>query len=390
MNLLSALFVASFLAPQDLPETAPAAPGAQSRPASPADARMDVAVRAFQQRDYQRAEKELRAAIQLEPERSEAHLRLGIVLYRLQRWSDAIPSLEKAIELRPAVLGDAQVLGHCYYEVGKHEEALATYERVLEKNPKNREALRGKGVTLERLGRYDDAEEALRKAVGLNPDAPTFLLPLGRVLVRKRQFGAAVPYLEKARNNDPFDWEVEYELSRAYKALGDESKAKAAADRKEFLRIHQEAIRILKGKFLANPQDVPNIIQLAMRYDLIGDKLKSDEAWTRAVNLSRDDVGVSVARAYSLLLTNNKAAAERLLDERRAKRPNEPETWEALWFIRKERGDAKGAEEAAARVRQLLKREPVAPNLPKLEAMEKTESAPADEPPPASRPAKGN
>lgn len=376
-------FVLAFLllAPQEAPATQPAP--AQSRPASPAEARMQVALQAFQLRDYPRAERELRAAIELDPSRFDAHLRLGIVLYRLQRWSDAIPPLEKAIEMKPAVIGDVQVLGHCYYELGKHEEALAAYGRVLAANPKNREALRGLGITLERLGRYDEAEDALRKAVALNPEADSFLLPLGRVLVRKKQYGAAVPYLEKARKIDPFDWEIEFELGRCYKAMGQESKAKEANERKEFLRGHQEAIRQLKAKFLRNPNDLGAIVQLATRYDLIGDVSNAEQAWTRAVNLSRDDAMVAVARAQALWLTGNKAASERLLRERVTRRPNEADSWELLWWVAKERGDAKGSEEAAARVRQLLKREPVAPEMNLAPVAEGMEEGPASRPDPA-------
>jgi tetratricopeptide (TPR) repeat protein len=363
--------------PQGVPETAPAKPGSQSRPASPADARMQIAINAFQLSDYKRAERELRAALQLEPNRFDAHLRLGIVLYKLQRWSEAIPSLDRAIELKPSIIADAQVLGHCYYELGKHEEALAAYDRVLAANPKNREALRGKGVTLERLGRYDEAEETLRKAVALNPDATPFLLPLGRVLVRKKQYGAALPYLEKAKTQDPFDWEVEYELARAYKALGNDTKAAAANERKEFLRVHQETIRSLKAKFLNDASDVPTIVQLALQYDIIGNVILAEQAWDRAIKLSRDDAAVASARAQSMVLTGNKAAAEKLLRDRIARGRSEAETWETLWWVLKERGDAKGAEEAAGHVRQLLKRDPAPPKMPKLEG---AESAPASNP----------
>jgi tetratricopeptide (TPR) repeat protein len=376
--------------PSGAPETGPASRGGAptSRPGSPADARLGLAQRAYDLSDYPRAESELRAALALEPQRHDIHVRLGIVLYKLQRWTDAVASLEKALELNPKILGDIQVLGHCYYELGRHDDALAIYKKVVAVNPNNREAWRGIGVTLERIGNYDEAEEALRKAVALKPDSEAFLLPLGRVLVRKKMYGAALPYLERAKTADPFNWEVEYELSRAYKALGDDAKAKASNERKEFLGRHQDAIRILKTKYLNNPHDVMTIVQLATRYDLLGDVARATEAWTRATNVSRDDVAVTVARACSMILTNNKAAAETLLRSRIQKRPNEPESWEALWYVRKERGDVKGAEEAAARVRQLLKRDPVAPDLPNLDAPEsRAASAPAGDGDATSRPA---
>jgi Flp pilus assembly protein TadD len=369
---------------QDLPETPASRPSppAQSRPASPADARLQVAERAYQLRDYKRAESELLAARGLEPGRFDVHVRLGIVQYRLQHWSDAIASLEKALQLNPSIVGQIQVLGHCLYEMGDLDKALEAYDKTLAANPNNREALRGKGMTLERLGRYDESEAALRKAVALNPESDTFLLPLGRVLVRKKQYGAALPYLEKAKRLDPFDWEVEYELGRIYKALGDDVKAKASFERKEMLRVHQEAIRTLKVRFLNNPNDLTTLAQLATRYDLLGDTVNGEQTWARAVSLSRDNAAVACARAVSYVLTGNKPAAESLLRDRQRRYPNEPETWEILWFVLKERGDVKGAEDAAMRFKSLTQRDPVAPEIPKLDGSKggAAESSPASEP----------
>lgn len=365
-TLAAAIVLSAQQDPREVPAEEPAS-APQSKPASAADARMQVAMRAFQLRDYKRAETELLAARTLEPNRADVHVRLGIVQYRLQRWGDAITSLENALALNPSLVGELQVLGHCLYETGELDKALDAYDRTLAANPNNREALRGKGVTLERLGRYDEAEDSLRRAVALNPDAPTFLMPLGRVLVRKKEYGAALPYLERAKRTDPFDWEVEYELGRIYKALGDDVKAAAAFERKDMLRKHQEAIRKLKTRFLNDPQNLTAIVQLASRYELMGDAANAEQAWVRAVNLSRDDAGVTAARAFAYVKTGRAPAAESLLRERLRKHPNEADTWEILWFVLRERGDVKGAEEAAGRFRALARRDPAPPAAPTLD-----------------------
>lgn len=355
----------------------------QSRPSSsprPSDGRLQSALRAYQLRDYPRAESELRAGLKIEPDRAELLLRLGIVLYRLQRWTEAIEPLKKSLEIDPGNIGELQVIGHCHFELGELEPALEWYDKVIAKKPANREAWRGKGFTLEKMGKLEEAEGALRTALALNPESAAVHTWLGRVLRKKKQFGSAVPYLEKARKLDAFDWECEFELSRAYEAMGETARAKVCRDRSDLLRSHRETINDLKRALLVNANDVNTLVQLAMRYDSIGDIINARGAWERAREMSRDDPTVTSAQAWSLVVNGNAAAAEDLLRRRVKERPNDPVLWESLWFVLIRRDDAKGAAEAASRFKQLTNRDPKEP-APWM----KPASAPASTPAPASR-----
>jgi tetratricopeptide (TPR) repeat protein len=349
---------------QDPTETIPPASlPASARAPRPADGRVQVAMRAYEQRDYQRAERELRAGLEIEPERADILVRLGIVLYRMKRWGDAIPYLTKGVEKEQNSLGDMQVIGHCYYELGQTEEALDWYNRVIAAKKTNREAWRGKGFALERLGKYPEAEEALRTAVALNPDSAPAHLWLGRVLTKQKKAGAAIPYLEKAKKLNAFDWETEYELSRAYLALGETARSRASKERSDFLRGHAERINELKSKLLSSPRDIGIITLLAAQYDAIGDVLNAKQAWDQARNLSRDDPAVTIAHAASLFATGAGATAEELLRAKLRERPADPTLWEVLWYVLRERGDQKGAAEAASRVKQILNRDPQVPEI---------------------------
>jgi len=373
---ISSLILAFAVSAQDInePETMPSQPASQRAP-SPADGRVQVALRAYGQGDYLRAERELRAGLELEPKRNDISVRLGIVLYKMKKWGDALPFLQKGIEEDPRTLGEMQVIGHCHYELGNLEEALKWYDDVIKAKPENREAWRGKGFTLERLGKYTEAEDALRTSILLNPESAPVHLWLGRVLIKQKKAGSAIPYLEKAKKLDPFDWESEYELSSAYQALGEPSRAKASKQRSDFLKGHREVINELKNKILLSPQDFILISQLASHFDSIGDVVNATKAWNHARNLSKDDPIVTIAHAVSLFTNGGGALAEELLQRKIKERPADPALWEMLWYILKERGDKKGAEDAASRVKQILNRDPIVPD-----AFVKKPDAPASKP----------
>lgn len=372
---------------QDADETAASMPASAPRTGGPADGRIQVARLAYERKDYPRAERELRAGLLLEPDRPELHLRLGIVLFRLRRYGDAIPEVERAVAANSTYLADSQIVGHCYAALGKMEEAVAWYRRVLEAKPTNREALRGLGNALEKLDRLDEAEEALRRSVAASPDYAPPLLSLGRVLVRRKQAAIAIPYLERARQLDPFEPDVEYELKRAYRDTGAEEKAEEASQRHRFLSEHRSGIDSMRNRLLANPGDLSALVGLAHHYDVIGDAVNAKATWERAYGLGRADGRLRAARAYSYVAIHEHAAAETLLLEWVKANPLDVPGWEALWFVRKQRGNAAGAEAAADKVRKLAAREPVDPP-PLTTPTSAPSSAPAADSQPASQPAR--
>lgn len=363
---------------QPASQSGPATQPASRRAPTPADARMQVAAKAYNMNDYPRAERELRAALELEPNRAEIHMRLGIVLYKLQHWGDAAASLKKSLELDKSILGSLQILGHCNYELGKIDEALECYNKVLERSPAGYEALRGKGLCLEKLGKYDEAEDSLRKAVAVNTNTKSASahLWLARVLTKKKQPGAAIPYLEQAQRIDPFDWEVQFELSRVYAALSENTKAKAAKERSDQLRDRREVINKLKKRLQVDPSDVTVIMQLGAQYDAIGDVVHAKGAWDKARQIARDDPKVIISQAWSMYTNGDLRTSEELLKSGLKGRPNDPSLWESLWFVLKERGDKKGSDEAAMRFKQITNRDPANP----IAALPPVESQPASSP----------
>jgi tetratricopeptide (TPR) repeat protein len=118
------------------------------------------------------AEASCRQAIALQPDYSEAHNNLGIVLQELGRLEEAKVSLVQAIELKSDYSGAHNNLGITLQEQGRLEEAEASYRQVVALQPDLAEAYNNLGSSLQRLGRLDEAEASYKQAIELKPDYP--------------------------------------------------------------------------------------------------------------------------------------------------------------------------------------------------------------------------
>jgi uncharacterized protein HemY len=71
------------------------------------------------------------------------------------------------------------------------------------------------------LHQYESAEKEFLLALKESPDDPTTNLSLGELSVRVKQYGKALPYLQKAGAGKPKDVETGVLLGRRYLGLDD-------------------------------------------------------------------------------------------------------------------------------------------------------------------------
>lgn len=90
--------------------------------------------------DLEEAEKELIAAMDIEPDHAGAYTNLGIVLIRRNRIDEALPILEKAVELDPENMNTVFNLGLAYATLGRRDEAIARFEEILRNDPNDESA----------------------------------------------------------------------------------------------------------------------------------------------------------------------------------------------------------------------------------------------------------
>ena len=115
-----------------------------------------------------------RELIDMDPESASAHYGLGMALFRLGQYEQAVESLERADSLLSDALpvGALSLLAEALLRQQRHEEALERYRGVLEINPENAAAHAGIGYALFHLKRYEEAIDSLARSVSLRPESP--------------------------------------------------------------------------------------------------------------------------------------------------------------------------------------------------------------------------
>jgi len=82
-----------------------------------------------------KTEKELRAAIELNPNYAPAHDRLSMLLQEQGRGEDAVQEAKRALELDPLSINIGAHLADAYYFARQYKQAIAQRRRVLELHP---------------------------------------------------------------------------------------------------------------------------------------------------------------------------------------------------------------------------------------------------------------
>ncbi len=147
-------------------------------------------------------EKWLREWTQKEPERGEAHFRLGAFLERQKRYDEADAELGAAIRIDPKDAVSLNYLGYSLAERGQHlDDAIGFVRRALDEDPWNGAYLDSLGWVLFRMGRFDEAREPLERAVNEFPRDPTVLEHLGDLYSRIGERDRAVSVWRRALEN---------------------------------------------------------------------------------------------------------------------------------------------------------------------------------------------
>ncbi|MFN0054368.1 MAG: tetratricopeptide repeat protein [Planctomycetales bacterium] len=219
------------------------------------------------------AESVLRRLITDNPELWQAHRDLAEVYHAFGATLASLKELEEVARLHPDGFLAYRLMGMVYHlDLHRPEEAIGYYRQALERRPPERfrTAIQRElaqclvlteeyGAALEllestpseafdwallaechwALGRLDEAQQDLDTLERIDPEHRTMLV-VGAVLAIERAAPhEALPLLEKRLQQDPHDTLARYQLSRAYRQMGDQ----AASDAQSELLRQTQALR---------------------------------------------------------------------------------------------------------------------------------------------------
>ncbi len=166
----------------------------------------------------------------------------------------AIKEYRQVLALAPARPGMHFRIGRALLSGGKdgtnagsaEPAAAAEFERELEIDPTNANAAYELGELRRKMGEFDKSIALFTLALKADPEFKEALVGLGRVLISAGQPAAAVPHLQKAVQLDPDNAVAFFQLSQAFRALGDvtaRDSALASFQRlRERKREHESAL----------------------------------------------------------------------------------------------------------------------------------------------------
>ena len=162
---------------------------------------------------------------------TEAHVSLGLVqVYHEWDWAAAGQSFRHAIELTPNRSDAHRGYGLCLASQGSTDEAVAQTRRALQLDPVNLFNTFAVGWALIGASRYDDLIEHFKRSLEIDPRFVAAHHFIGLGYVGKRRFREGIAEIEKASALSTDNLLALANLGFAYAAAGDKIRAERILD----------------------------------------------------------------------------------------------------------------------------------------------------------------
>jgi tetratricopeptide (TPR) repeat protein len=267
----------------------------------PAAERVKRAAGFIAKRDYSSAIRELRRALELQPDLAEAHGLLGQTLLAQGYSGEAIPHLERAhkldlwgialaqehrapeaIEKLVAALeakpDDADVL----YYLGKASAQLlqGSFDRLIRAQPDSPRAHQLMGETYTTQRQVDAAEREYKRALELSPDLRSVHLAVGMIKLNAGNLDEAEKEFRAETALSPGDGEAAWRLGSVLLQKGRARDALAELQRSDRLR----------------PRMIETLFDLGKAYSIDNQPAEAERSWLAVISI--DDHGDVAAAAH--------------------------------------------------------------------------------------------
>jgi tetratricopeptide (TPR) repeat protein len=168
----------------------------------------------FNRKEYEGAIAFFQEAAAAAPLNAEAHYYLGIC-YRETRNTSAVETFKAAIDIDPDYSQAYCQLGITYNQLNMQTEAIAVLREALRINPNYDEALLNLGIAYHLNKKYRLAIKALEQSLEIYPSAKAYYF-LGLSCVKITRYGKAIQALKQCIDIDPDFIEAYLALATAY------------------------------------------------------------------------------------------------------------------------------------------------------------------------------
>ncbi len=175
--------------------------------------------------DRSGAERELRRAMELNPNDADAYQVYASHLSELGRLDEAMAAMKRARELDPLSLNISTNVGMFFYFAHQYDQAIEQYRKTIELDPNFPRAHIWLGLAYERKGRYDEALAEFRKAATLDPNSTEAVAALGHAYAQLGQRGEAQKRVDALKELSKQRYVPPYRIALIYTGLGEKDHA---------------------------------------------------------------------------------------------------------------------------------------------------------------------
>jgi len=205
----------------------------------------------FQQKQYADAAKEARLIAKADPTNAEAWKLAGFSEFYLKQYADAADDLQKALDLQRSAKQEdphtVDALAESYVLAEQFDRALPLLVTTTTRAGAAPDALflYYRGLAEFKTGKADDAAKSFNAAVRANPRNTASLFYLGRIAFERKDFDAAIAWLNRATTSDARLADAWSLLTYAYlNRAGGATGAKADADNLAAIRAGETLNRL--------------------------------------------------------------------------------------------------------------------------------------------------
>ena len=264
---------------------------------------MNLGLVLFKVAQFPDAIKSFSAEIKKHPGDRRLTILLGMAHYGMKDYLVAIPYLQRATERDQLNLTLRMTLAHSCMGSKQYQCVLKVHEEMLGLKAESAEADMLAGEALDQMRDSTGAEREFRAAVLVNPKEPNVHFGLGYLLWTQSQWAEAANEFRLELQNDPQHVKARIYLADSLVRQHEFAKASAeleklvASDRSESL-VHRDlgityavtgrsadALRELKIAIESDPEDVEPHLQVAKLYHSIGKRDEANAELDRAKNL---------------------------------------------------------------------------------------------------------
>ncbi|MEM3444749.1 MAG: tetratricopeptide repeat protein, partial [Thermoplasmata archaeon] len=178
-------------------------------------------------------------AIELNPDYIIARYNLGMVLAQKGEYAPAIEQFSQVLE-REEMFEAYSAKASCEYAMQRFEEALNTVNRAISLNSKNVNAWLLRGAILAELEKTEDAFNTFKECMKINPENPEIYLAAGKLALKHQRLREAEEFLKNCVEHAPDYWvawellaEIEFQLERFDAAIYASERALSFSESQE-------------------------------------------------------------------------------------------------------------------------------------------------------------